>query len=78
VMDAFCLRTDKGKDDYRSLEEDDHTRIFIDTPSRSYPRKCMARPQEPDYPVRGDCLRICPVPRRPKRLPAHLEEIRKR
>ena len=77
VMDCIFLRTDKRYADYRSLETDDSGRIFIDTPARSIPLRCMARTDErPDYPVRGDCLRICPVPKRPDRLPKRLEEIR--
>jgi hypothetical protein len=34
VMDSISLRTDDGERDYRSLESDDHERIFIDTPRR--------------------------------------------
>jgi epoxyqueuosine reductase QueG len=77
VMECISLRTDNRREDYRSLESDDRERIFIDTPSRSFPLECMARDASGhDFPVRGDCLRICPVPKRPKRLPERLEEIR--
>ena len=77
VMDCISLRTDSKHTDYRFLEGDDPERIFIDTPSQSIPHLCMSRTEvSDDYPVRGDCLRICPVPRRPKRLPKRLAELR--
>lgn len=77
IMDCISLRTDDQKTDYRSLESDDPERIFIDTPSRSIPSLCMARTESGhEFPVRGDCLRICPIPRRAKRLPRRLEKIR--
>lgn len=70
--------TDKKDPDHRSLESDDPGRIFIDTPARSVALDCMARTDgRHDFPIRGDCLRICPVPRRPKRLPSRLEDIRR-
>jgi len=78
VMECISLRTDRRRGDYRSLESDDHERIFIDTPSRSFPPLCMSRTDAGgDFPVRGDCLRICPVPRRPERLPGRLERLRR-
>jgi len=78
-VDCISLRTDDGVEDDRSLANDDTERIFIDTPSRSIPRRCMSRTEAVrDFPVRGDCLRICPVPRPPKRLPDRLERIRGR
>ncbi len=77
VMNCIFRRTDDAHKDYRSLESDDSSRIFIDTPSKSIPLDCMARKEAGgDYPVRGDCLRICPVPSRPDRLPERLERIR--
>ena len=77
-MDCISLRTDDRYRDYRSLASDDPGRIFIDTPSRSIPSRCMSRTDgRDDFPVRGDCLRICPVPKRSKRLPMRLREIGK-
>lgn len=78
VMGAIALRTDPSRKDYRSLDSDDPNRIFIDTPSRSYPLLCMSRTKgRDDFPIRGDCLRICPIPKRADRLPKHLEEVRR-
>jgi epoxyqueuosine reductase QueG len=77
VMECISLRTDESNSDYRSLDSDDPERIFIDTPSRSFPLLCMSRTDAGgEFPVRGDCLRICPVPRRPERLPERLARIR--
>lgn len=77
VMKCISLRTDPGADDYRQLEKDDPGRIFIDTPARTLPLPCMARTEgRADYPIRGDCLRVCPVPGRPGRLPERLERLR--
>jgi epoxyqueuosine reductase QueG len=77
VMECITLRTDPALDDYRSLPADDPDRIFIDTPSRSIPGLCMARTEAlEDFPVRGDCLRVCPVPNRPERLPERLRSLK--
>jgi hypothetical protein len=77
-MECISLRTDEGRKDHRSLASDDRSRIFIDTPSRSFPPLCMSRTDSGgEFPVRGDCLRICPIPRRPERLPERLERIRR-
>ena len=77
VMDCISLRTDARHSDYKSLETDDPGRIFIDTPSRSIPHLCMSRKEaRHDFPVRGDCLRVCPVPKRSKRLPERLRSLR--
>ena len=77
VMDCLLLRTDDRLRDYRFLACDDTERIFIDTPSRSIPNLCMSRTEAGhDFPVRGDCLRICPIPNRPERLPQRLQKIR--
>lgn len=75
-MHAITLRTDPEVRDYRSLDEDDHNRIFIDTPSKSVPAQCMRRRQEhPTSPVRGDCIRVCPIPNPRPHLPEHLEKM---
>ena len=76
VMKAIALRTDASRHDYRSIEHDDPGRIFIDTPAKSFPHACMSRPgARDDYPIRGDCLRVCPIPRPAKRLPRHLGKL---
>ena len=66
-MDALKLRDDKSYNDYRSVEKVDRDIIFIDTPAISRPVVCQARMENTDYfPVRGDCYRVCPIPRIPK------------
>ena len=75
-MDAIKLRDDASVRDYRSVEQVDRTVIFIDTPSRSYPILCnQRRIRVPDPPVRGDCARICPIPRERPNLPERLQAI---
>jgi epoxyqueuosine reductase len=75
-MHAITLRTDPEVRDCRSIECDDHRRIFIDTPSKSEPGRCMSRRREkPMSPVRGDCIRVCPVPRVRPNLPEHLQHL---
>jgi epoxyqueuosine reductase QueG len=76
IMQCLTLRDDPGVKDYRSLASDEHTRIFVDTPARTDPTRCRRRRENrPDSPIRGDCLRVCPVPRRPKHLPERLEAM---
>jgi len=76
-MQAIALRTDPGREDYRSIQSDDPQRIFIDTPSMSFPTLCISRAQSgTKYPVLGDCLRICPIPKKAERLPQHLHHCR--
>ena len=76
VMDCISSRDDPDVRDYRSVEAIDDSRIFIDTPSKSDAPRCMRRTRDrPDFPIRGDCVRICPVPRKPKRLPRHLRQL---
>ncbi len=73
IVSCITLRDDPAVTDYRSLAADDHAWIFIDTPARTDPTQCMRRREgRPDSPIRGDCLRICPVPRRPTHLPTRL------
>jgi hypothetical protein len=58
------------------VAEDDHSRIFIDTPAKTDPTICRRRRDGiPDSPIRGDCVRVCPVPSRPRHLTKRLEEI---
>jgi epoxyqueuosine reductase len=75
TMGALALRTDTSHPDYRSLEHDDPNRIFIDTPAKSFPALCNQRSGREDYPILGDCMRVCPIPKKPQRLPAHLESL---
>jgi epoxyqueuosine reductase QueG len=76
IMGCITLRDDPSMTDYRSVERDDRTRIFIDTPARTDPTLCRRRREDrPDSPVRGDCLRVCPVPRKPKHLTRRLQGI---
>lgn len=76
IMSCITLRDDGDIDDYRSLADDDHDRIFIDTPARTDPTICRRRRDGiPDSPVRGDCIRVCPVPKVPKRLTPRLQRM---
>ena len=80
-MDAIRMRDDPEKPDYRSVEQVHSDRIFIDTPTRTFPALCDRRRQAdgerdiPNAPVRGDCARICPVPKLSKNLPKRLQEV---
>jgi epoxyqueuosine reductase QueG len=76
IAQCITLRNDPEVRDYRSLVSDDLTRIFIDTPAKTDPRLCRRRREGiPDSPVRGDCLRICPLPREPRHLPKRLQAM---
>jgi epoxyqueuosine reductase QueG len=76
IMSCVTLRDDPSVKDYRSLESDDHARVFIDTPARTDPTLCRRRRDgRPDSPVRGDCLRVCPVPRKPRHLTRRLTAL---
>ncbi|MEK7270431.1 MAG: hypothetical protein AAB215_05745, partial [Planctomycetota bacterium] len=62
-MQCIRLRDDPSVRDYRSLLSDDRTRIFLDTPAMTFPKLCRRRREgRTDPPVRGDCIRVCPVP----------------
>lgn len=75
-MDAIRLRDDPAVRDYRSVDKVDTGVIFLDTPARSYPALCNARrTRVPNAPVRGDCVRICPVPAERANLPERLKAI---
>ncbi len=79
VMGCISLRSAPVTGGDPSLDGEDRARVFIDTPSQTGPLSCMSRTARcDDPPVRGDCLRICPLPRPPERLPARLEAIRQR
>lgn len=76
IMSCITMRDDPEVRDYRSLERDDRSRLFIDSPAKTDPRLCRRRREgRPDSPVRGDCVRVCPVPRRPRHLPRRLERM---
>ena len=75
-MNAITLRSDPKVRDYRSVEKDDRTRIFIDTPAKTDPRLCGRRKDgREDWPIRSDCVRACPIPRARKHLPRRLQQI---
>jgi ferredoxin len=76
IAQCITMRDDPTAVDYRSVARDDRTRIFIDTPAKTDTTLCRRRREgRPDSPVRGDCIRVCPVPRRPRRLPRRLEQM---
>jgi epoxyqueuosine reductase len=76
IMACITLRDDPSVKDYRSVERDNHDRIFIDTPAKTDPTLCRRRREgKPHSPVRGDCIRVCPVPAMPQRLPQRLQSI---
>jgi epoxyqueuosine reductase QueG len=76
VMNCITLRDDPSVRDYRSVGEDDRTRIFIDTPAKTDPTLCRRRREgRPDSPIRGDCVRVCPVPRQSSHLTDRLKVI---
>ena len=62
-MHAITRRDDPDVKDYRSVDfQINDSAIFIDTPCKTDPVKCNNRRKEyPHSPVRGDCLRVCPV-----------------
>ena len=79
IMQAITMRDDPNVRDYRTVDIVDKNAIFIDTPAKTDPVLCnMRRDRIPDSPIRGDCYRICPVPKErtflPKRLKAFMDE----
>jgi len=76
IMGCITMRDNPLVKDYRSIEKDDRDRIFIDTPSKTDPVLCNKRREgRPDSPIRGDCVRVCPIPQNPKHLPKRLQRI---
>jgi len=76
IAQCITMRDDPEVRDYRSVQRDDRSRIFVDTPTKTDPKLCRRRREGiPDSPVRGDCIRICPLPRGPRRLPERLRTI---
>jgi hypothetical protein len=75
-MGVITFRDDPQVRDYRSVEVVHKDVIFVDTPTKSDPRLCdMRRHRMLNPPVRGDCARICPLPREQKRLPKRLQAL---
>ena len=76
IAQCLTMRDDPDVRDYRSVETDDRSRIFIDTPAKTDPKLCRRRRDGiPDSPVRGDCVRVCPLPREPRHLPKRLRAM---
>ncbi|MGD8239036.1 MAG: hypothetical protein PVH68_10820 [Armatimonadota bacterium] len=76
IMDCITMRDDPAVTDYRSVEADERERIFIDTPAKTDPTLCRRRREGiPDSPIRGDCVRICPVPSKPTHLTDRLADL---
>jgi epoxyqueuosine reductase QueG len=76
IMSCITMRDDPVAVDYRSIEGDDHSRIFVDTPAKTDPTLCRRRREgRPHSPIRGDCARVCPVPSPPRHLPDRLVGI---
>ncbi|MBM3213266.1 epoxyqueuosine reductase [Candidatus Poribacteria bacterium] len=76
IMGCITMRDNPLVKDYRSIEKDDRDRIFIDTPSKTDPVLCNKRREgRPDSPIRGDCVRVCPIPQNPKHLTKRLQRI---
>ena len=73
TLGAITMRDDQKAQDYRTVESVDSDVIFIDTPAKSNAPLCMSRRErQPDLPIRGDCIRICPIPKKRKSLPERL------
>jgi epoxyqueuosine reductase len=76
IMQCITMRDDPLVTDYRSVEKDDRNRVFIDTPAKTDPVLCNRRREnKPDSPIRGDCVRVCPIPSMSKHLPERLKRI---
>jgi len=76
IVHCISMRDDPSVPDYRSVEKVDRDQIFIDTPAKTDPTLCRRRQEGiPDSPIRGDCIRVCPVPSTPKHLPERLKKI---
>ena len=75
-MKAVALRDDPSRSDYRSVGDLDRDTIFVDTPAMTDAPMCTRRRDDGTFaPVRGDCYRICPVPKVREFLPERLQEI---
>ena len=77
LVEAITMRDDSSVLDYRSVKVVDRNQIFIDTPAKTAPWTCHDRRERIFHsPIRGDCIRICPVPKEPTHLPQRLKGIR--
>ncbi len=76
---CIAMRDETQETDYRSVEHVDRDAIFIDTPAKTDPMVCRRRREgRPEAPVRGDCIRICPVPHERPDLPERLRRLMER
>jgi epoxyqueuosine reductase QueG len=76
IMECITMRDDASVRDYRSVATIDRHAIFIDTPAKTDPTLCRRRREDrPDSPVRGDCVRACPVGGRSEHLPERLRRL---
>ena len=77
IVGCVTLRDDPETKDYRSVAEFDHSQVFVDTPAKTDPKTCTRRRDRIfNSPIRGDCVRVCPVPAVPNHLPKRLAEMR--
>lgn len=75
-MGVITMRDDPNVRDYRSVDRVHKNIMFIDTPAKSDPRLCdLRRHRMLNPPVRGDCVRVCPLPAEHKRLPRRLQAL---
>ena len=75
-MGAITFRDDPSARDYRHVDRVDKDVIFVDTPTRTSGPLCGRRKERVvNPPVRGDCVRICPLPSLSDNLPDHLRVI---
>jgi ferredoxin len=76
---AITMRDDPHVQDYRSVQEVDRNRIFIDTPAKTDPPACRHRRERGAGSATrcfyGDCIRICPIPNQPGRLSKRLQKV---
>jgi epoxyqueuosine reductase QueG len=74
IMQCITMRDDPEVRDYRSVDVVDRQIIFVDTPAKTDPTLCRRRREgRPHSPIRGDCIRVCPVPKLPSHLPQRLQ-----
>lgn len=75
-MDALTFRDDPSARDYRQVDKVDRDVIFVDTPVRTNAMLCGRRKERVvNPPVRGDCVRICPLPSLSNNLTDRLKKI---
>ncbi len=75
-MDAISFRDNQEKKDYRTVDRINKNVIFIDTPVKTDPVVCSQRQDRiPNPPIRGDCVRVCPLPKLSSNLTRRLNGI---